>query len=320
MEEEKKLPRNVFVLALIAFLFLFIYSVFFALPLTNTFFPEGLEITSYKILNDYYGRLLITREIKTKENGDWYYYIDVDTLHSGLIETSRIKNKTNIRPKSPLSEILAFQKERLTPYGNFSEKHSAASPKNIVLTSDLCPTSKEYDRLFYESIAEHQTNISLLVFFSGRWIARHPQYLKEIKEKGLALVAGNHTDHHIILTNRITKEDFISEITNTEKIMLENGILPSCFFRFPALVYKKEYMEALDQLNLIAVNANAWMGTKAKNWSVLLVHSNGCASSEVRVFKKFLDRAFEEKNQPDFVFQDIFAYFQNFLKESSSTN
>lgn len=301
--------------------------LFFSFPLfakdwTNTVLTEKLDIRSYRVvryLSSGKSGRLITREIETSDGKKLYYFIDTGTLRYGLTDNPEKTGPATNLANTELGNVFQRQLAKLRPYGTFNESFKPESNKNIVLTTDLCPTPNDFDRQFYSDLqslaADHKTSIPLVVFISGDWARNHPEQLGKIKSSGLNLIAGNHTFRHHILTNAQNIAVFTAELTNTEATLLANGVLPSYFFRFPGLIYHPAYMRTLDKLSIVAVSANVWMGTKAKNWGILLVHSNGCASSEVRIFAKFLKNNRNDILRKKLDFRDIYSYFQITLAE-----
>lgn len=301
--------------------FLFLFLSFFCVPLfsadwTNSFLTEKMSIRDYRVVcyrSSGKRERLITREIVTDKGKRYYYFIDTGTLRYGLTDALDRTNSAQGLEQTTLGKVFLLQQKRARPYGSSYESFSKESNKNIVLTTDLCPTPNDFDRQFYSNLQSISTNyavkIPVVVFISGGWVKNHSNQLTYIKKSGLDVIAGNHTYHHDILTNRESLKRFTGELTNTEVILLENGVLPSYLFRYPGLVYHKEYMKELGTLSLVSVNANVWMGTKAKNWGILLVHSNGCASSEVRIFSKFLKNNLKDILKKKLDFRDIYSYF-----------
>ena len=62
-----------------------------------------------------------------------------------------------------------------------------------------------------------------------------------------------------------------------EQLLLENGLIPSPFFRFPGLVADGTLLARLRELSLIPLGSNAWLakGEQPEDGSVILVHGNG---------------------------------------------
>jgi hypothetical protein len=67
------------------------------------------------------------------------------------------------------------------------------------------------------------------------------------------------------------------EITRNEVTMIESGLTPSVFFRFPGLVSNQEIFSKVADMGLIPLGSDAWLGKKQwpVNGSIILVHANG---------------------------------------------
>lgn len=53
--------------------------------------------------------------------------------------------------------------------------------------------------------------------------------------------------------------DMEKELLDVEKKLIEQGVTPSIFFRFPGLVQNEKAIQTLKRLGLIAVDSNAWL-------------------------------------------------------------
>ncbi len=49
------------------------------------------------------------------------------------------------------------------------------------------------------------------------------------------------------------------ELLDVEKKLIEQGVTPSIFFRFPGLVQNEKAIQTLKRLGLITVGSNAWL-------------------------------------------------------------
>jgi len=80
------------------------------------------------------------------------------------------------------------------------------------------------------------------------------------------------------------------EILNTEAALLERGLAPSVFFRFPGLVSEEKLVRDVSAYGLIIVGSDAWLGKGQwpRNGSIVLVHANGNEPIGVRRFLRLL--------------------------------
>ena len=92
-------------------------------------------------------------------------------------------------------------------------------------------------------------------------------------------------------------ENLIIELkdnSNNELFLLNMGILPSVFFRFPGLVYNNDIMEILQSLKLIPVGSSFWVAKKNENevlksGDIILLHGNKNEELGVKKFIKMLN-------------------------------
>jgi len=131
---------------------------------------------------------------------------------------------------------------------------------------------------------------------SGSWIHNHEADLVWLKDQiaagKLSITWVNHSFTHpydpaapleknFLLMNKAV---FTHEVLSLEQLLLEQGLTPSPFFRFPGLVSDRELMEILGTLCLIPVGSNAWLakGQSPHPGSIILVHANGNEPEGIR--------------------------------------
>jgi peptidoglycan/xylan/chitin deacetylase (PgdA/CDA1 family) len=190
--------------------------------------------------------------------------------------------------------LTALQQYALPPYllQNYGLTHRATSTTGTFLTIDMCPSSKPFEENFFKMLVsladktQHPIPIALSV--SGLWMIHHAEELAWLiaqnKANKLAITWVNHSFSHLyhpdlpleknFMLNR--PADFINEVLETEKILLQKQLLPSVFFRYPGLVADKTLILKLHDLGLIPLGSNAWLakGEVAKAGSIILVHGN----------------------------------------------
>ncbi len=176
---------------------------------------------------------------------------------------------------------------------NFGAIHAMHSVDGLYLTVDLCPTSKPLDRTLFQQMLEERTlpatPLPIAVAITGLWMEHHPEDLTWLKEQvrdgNLAITWVNHSydhpytpnipaDYNFLLSPGV---DFQAQVLRTEVALLERGLVPSPFFRFPGLVSSGELVEQLRGLSLIPIGSDAWLakGQRAREGSFILVHGNG---------------------------------------------
>jgi hypothetical protein len=271
---------------------------------TDSVFPEPGKVASYAVVEFPFahdGRnFLVTRELRFVSGETRWLAVDMENLQTALLtpEIDRISNwqSADLQTNGLLGGLKEHMLRKKSVFGEGkSALYRRETNTNALLTTDLCPTKRLLNRDFYRAVAEMapggNTNLPFIIFFSGEWMVSHEDDLEWLRTNGVRFIAGNHTFHHHIIAGKWPVEDFIADITNNEVTMIERGILPSCFFRFPGLTYGPEHIEALAKLNMLPLDCEMWMGQKdVPSWPLILLHSNGNVDIEVRMFRKFLER------------------------------
>ena len=200
--------------------------------------------------------------------------------------------------QTPFFQALARRTAPPYPLQNAGLREAESPRPGYFLTADLCPSPKPLDRAFLAATAAlpQKAPVPVTLMISGPWLRRHPEDLAWIKEQAAAgrldILWGNHS-----FTHRYDKAaplernfllapntDFTAEVLGLERLLLEEGLAPSPFFRFPGLVADRRLIEALRDLSLIPIGSNAWLakGDRAKPGSVILVHGNGNEPEGIR--------------------------------------
>ena len=196
---------------------------------------------------------------------------------------------------------------RTTPYGrSLSESERTAGREQdagivhvlpagtgVVLTIDLCPAARPLDRGLFSSLlasfAAAERPVPIGIAITGVWMREHAQdlaWLRSLERGGdIAVTWINHSFNHRYARGLPLSRNFLLEpgtnpeleILATEKAMIENGLRPSVFFRFPGLVSDRSLVDRVVGHGLIPVGSDAWL---AKNQSpspgsIVLVHGNG---------------------------------------------
>lgn len=182
-----------------------------------------------------------------------------------------------------------------------------ASQKGIDLTIDLCPSHRPLDCVVFADLIDEvgriEKPVPLAVSITGRWISMHQEdlhWLNNLVKAGkLSIVWINHSYHHFIEKNVPLKMNFMltkgvdinAEVLNTEIALLQEGIIPSVFFRFPGLISDHDVFSKVTGLGLIPIGSDAWLakGQWPKNGSIVLIHANGNEPLGVRDFIKLLN-------------------------------
>lgn len=201
--------------------------------------------------------------------------------------------------QSPFVKVL----ERFVNQPNLQNaglNHAESPQDGFFLSVDLCPSKRPFEQEMFAAVAELAGKtggpVPVAVAITGQWLSRHPAdvaWLKgEIARGRLAVTWVNHSYSHPYDPKKPDRFNFLlgmgvnfeEEVLATEKALLENGLIPSPFFRFPGLISDRTLLNKLRRLSLIPVGSDAWLakGEAAKNGSIVLVHGNGNEPSGIR--------------------------------------
>jgi peptidoglycan/xylan/chitin deacetylase (PgdA/CDA1 family) len=194
---------------------------------------------------------------------------------------------------TPYGQALAEAERNQTGLQDAGIVHTLPSGAGVVLTVDLCPSRRPLERsLFEQTIATfepEQRPVPFAVAITGVWMAEHPgdlAWLLDLVHRGDADITWiNHSFHHRFIPGTPLARNFLleprtdleAEILRTEQAMLEHGMTPSVFFRFPGLVSSGALFDRVVAHGLIPVGSDAWLvkGQRPTEGSIVLVHGNG---------------------------------------------
>jgi hypothetical protein len=224
------------------------------------------------------------------------------------IDTRTLETTVIPKPKTPWGACGASRYRHLlarsaaAPYPLHNDGITHQSSAGVAITTDLCPSSKKgFEKELYSALISRFPNpVPVTLFVTGKWIAKHPeafgQFLKWEQTDQLAITWGNHTYTHPY--HRGERDDQTFALTpgydlrrdtlRLERRLLEAGVTPSVFFRFPGLVSDKRTIGIIHDLGLITVGTDAWIakGQKPKKGSIVLLHGN---KNEPQGVKRFLE-------------------------------
>lgn len=291
-------------------------------PLKNTIFITAValfailprlsysaEITSYKAVfkpfSDSSGNILIA--IREFERGSKKFALTVnpDTFETAVTEETGKDGKgieTSLDDTRFMKALSSSEGPLTGPQDH--GLRNAPIEQAVFITIDLCPSQKKLDYELFRFIEVYSKGepAPVAVALSGKWLKKHAEGLKwlinEATAKRLDITWVNHSYSHPYKGNRPHEEDFLlldkskfeEEALLNESLMLENGIIPSPFFRFPGLVADRELLARLKKLGLIPIGSDAWLakGQMPKQGSVILVHGNGNEPAGVKALFKYL--------------------------------
>jgi hypothetical protein len=231
---------------------------------------------------------------------DFMLVVDPESLDTLVLPTAGLKVKKSswreVRDATratPFGRALSDAERTATTEQDAGIRHALPPGKGVVLTIDLCPSTRPLDRrLFATILAEFEPEerpVPLGIAITGRWMLEHPKdlaWLRELEGEGqIAATWINHSFNHryrpdLPLSRNFLREagtDLDFEVLATESAMIDNGLRPSAFFRFPGLVSDLKLVQRVIAYGLIPVGSDAWL---AKNQapllgSIVLVHGNG---------------------------------------------
>lgn len=250
-------------------------------------------------------------------NNSYALLVDPETLQT---KVTRARCLTCFESALPLSEgphagtypaALAFAARGPYPVEN-AGVGSARRSQGHFLTVDLCPSRRAFDeRILDNHLVKNSKNFPIAFSVSGQWMADHENELEHLKDKALRgdldVTWVNHSLTHPY-SSRIANPadnfllmphvDFDGEILANEKLMIEMGLTPSVFFRFPGLVSSEVQIKRVAQLGLITLGSDAWLalGQEAKPGRVILIHGNGNEPKGVDLFLRWLGPLQKSKN------------------------
>ncbi len=176
---------------------------------------------------------------------------------------------------------------------NHGITHALRQVEGKILTVDLCPSRRPMETGMFRALADlaraSGRPIPVAIAITGAWLASHPEeinWLKEQERQGLlAITWVNHSLTHRYDPALPLAQNFLltpgtdqqHEVLANEVKMLEQGLAPSPFFRFPGLVGNERLVALLRRLSLIPLGADAWLakGEIPRPGSIILVHGNG---------------------------------------------
>lgn len=196
------------------------------------------------------------------------------------------------------TEALALQDAGIT--------HGFPKEKGITLTIDLCPSHKPLDRIIFTSLMTEfkkiEQPVPVALSITGRWMLTHGDDLNWLKElvakKEIDITWIDHSYNHHFSLSAPLKTNFLLEpgtdmnfeVLGTELAMLQHGLIPSVFFRFPGLVSDQKVVDKLLSYGIIPIGSDAWLakGQQPAAGSIVLIHGNGNEPVGVNDFIKLL--------------------------------
>ncbi|WP_457605347.1 polysaccharide deacetylase family protein [Nitratifractor sp.] len=228
--------------------------------------------------------------------------VDTATLHTRI----EPRTKTAPRPCDRNSRYFRLLEQGAAAPWPLQNDGLTHGDRGLYLTTDLCPSSKKgYEERLYRALFERLPRpVPVTLLVTKRWMDAHPAAMMQLqswqKENRLNITWGNHTAYHHYHPGRPLKENFVlspeerlvSDVLELEKALIERGLTPSVFFRFPGLVSDRKAVKTVKDLGLIVIGTDAWLakGQQPKEGSIIFVHGNGNEPGGVDRFLELLER------------------------------
>lgn len=255
---------------------------------------------------------LVLRKFK-KDDVDSFLIVDPNELTTEIIPASRVSPKAMTWQEalssfsdSPYAKTANDAMQLSGSLQDAGIIHGFPKEKGITLTIDLCPSHKPLDRIIFTSLINEfqrtEKPVPVAISITGRWMLTHNsdlKWLKELVHSGdIAITWVNHSYNHRVSAKAPLKTNFLLEpgtdlnfeILGTEIAMIQQGLLPSVFFRFPGLVSDQQVVTKLLSYGIIPVGSDAWLakGQAANSGSIVLIHGNGNEPLGVKDFIQLL--------------------------------
>jgi hypothetical protein len=247
------------------------------------------------------GELVLIRSF-LRDGTHHYLAVDTRTLVSHIVPAAAVEGAGAGPPlplDSPYLRSLARSTAPPYPLQNDGATRSFAKVAGAFLTVDLCPSGRPLERGLFTALAARAAAgvpVPVALAVSGRWLRSHQEELRWLRGEEtagrLAITWVNHSLSHpydpaaplernFLLTPGI---DLDREVLETERLLVEEGLSPSPFFRFPGLVSDQRTVARLAELGLIPLGSDAWLakGESPGAGSFILVHGNGNEPAGVR--------------------------------------
>jgi len=273
--------------------------------------------------------VLITR--KFSQAGKLKYLaVGLDDLETAIIPADKVSPKATSWAQvyttysaKPYIKALQFAKTQSFAMQDAGVIHGYPKEKGITLTIDLCPSHKSLDRIIFTSLISEfgkiEKPVPVALSLSGRFLLTHMEdinWLKGLEKKGDIIITWiNHTYNHHYDPKAPLQENFLLkpgtdidfEVLGTEIAMLQNGLMPSVFFRFPGLVSDNKIVDTITNYGLIPIGSDAWLakGQNGTSGSIVLIHGNGNEPVGVNDFIKLLATERNAVTQKQWLLYDL---------------
>ncbi|MBC8984621.1 polysaccharide deacetylase [Pedobacter sp. N36a] len=297
------------------------------------------QYKTYFATGSYEGKnILVLRQFKQATQQS-YLIVNPETLETQIINSQQVVLKPitfqefGISLKNtPYYKALQTARQQSLHLQDAGITHGFPKEKGITLTIDLCPSHKPLDRnIFTALIAAFQKEerpVPLALSITGKFMLGHAddiRWLQRLQKSGeLDITWTNHTYNHHYNPKAPLNINFLMEpgtdlnfeILGLEQAMIERGLLPSVFFRFPGLVSNQKLVDQVTSYGLIPIGSDAWLakGQSSHAGSLVLIHGNGNEPIGVKDFIKLLATEKATINQQQWLLYDLRSSVKNEFK------
>jgi polysaccharide deacetylase len=202
---------------------------------------------------------------------------------------------------------VAWFKEKASGGQALQHGDRPALPKCIAVTVDLCWSLRPLEADFLTnlpSMMPHSGGAPAAIFVSGRWIDQHPTEMETLvsleQEHRAQLTWGLHSWIHPKaggFMNDLSVSEVREDTLRLERKLLDWGIVPTVYYRFPGLIHDSARLTTVLDLDLLPIDCESWVavqggkhpfGNPIQDASIVLVHGNGNEPTGIARFQTWL--------------------------------
>lgn len=299
-----------------------------AVKVTSTLKARSSLLPGSKELELPEGTTLILRR-KCIVNGEKSVITSSTDKHlvSYLVSEKDLKERTS--PTNVEDTAYSYNKSSLFDASNNEEAIQAGNREKLgnvaCLTIDFCWSLRKYEEPLINGLLERSTQtkapICPVFFISGRWMEQHPEEMHNLiamsLNSNIVPVWGGHSWAHPKsggFMNDFSPEQLREDTLKMEKSLLEWGIIPSVFYRFPGLIHDKKRLHTILNLDLFPIDCDSWLAqiifqentpfsNPIEKGSIILVHGNGNEPVGIPPLSEWMNK------HKEWVFSDITNFF-----------
>jgi hypothetical protein len=292
----------------------------------NYIYVSPLTINDYSMflgeMTDNHNSFIIIRKFSFVQDSTQitnYLGININTLETKLINADNVHERTwsfltEKYCNSNYIKLYQYAVELNNGKIHNSGLTNFSNSDCYTITTDLCPSSNEFEYEFYDSVIKCFSIVDTTAFpigiaLSGFWMKTHQSELNWLIEKEntgkMSITWINHSYYHKFIEGEPIANNFFlientnveKEILETEKLMILNGLYPSIYFRFPGLASNKQLYSQVLNYGLIPLGCDSWIanGKFPQKGSIVLLHGNGNEPIGIEMFLNWLG---EDSSKP----------------------